>query len=127
MAHILYTEPLTQREKLKILRVLDTSSHFEATGCKNWTKELTRDGYPVFRTTFRGKRMWVRAHRITYYIAHECAPIEAAMHISHICHNKSCVNPQHLNKETQNINNNRNICKREGACHGHFGHPQCIL
>ena len=127
MATLLYQLPLTRREILKFNQIFESSSNMKATGCKEWTRTLTHDGYPIFRTTYRGHRMWVKAQRLAYYVAHNCSPIESGMHISHLCHNKICINPVHLHKETQTLNNNRNVCKREGVCRGHYGHPMCIL
>ena len=48
-------------------------------------------------------------------------------HIPHICHNKACINVDHLSSETAAINNKRKICVSNGECTGHYGHKRCIL
>ena len=52
---------------------------------------------------------------------------------SHLCHNKQCINPQHLNLEERLVNNGRRVCIKQGECTGHprpdgLGfYPDCLL
>ena len=70
----------------------------------------------------------LRVHRVAYFNEHfpnydlyDCLPI------SHICHNSLCINPNHLSREEQLINNQRKKCIEQGVCCCHGNHPDCIL
>jgi hypothetical protein len=48
--------------------------------------------------------------------------------VSHLCHERRCVNPDHLELETMHINNERNKCVFRGSCEDrHIGFPPCLL
>jgi len=70
--------------------------------CWIWTGFLTNFGYGQ---AWNGARM-EGAHRISYRDAN--GDIEPGMHVDHLCRNKSCVNPDHLEAVTQTVNNERN-------------------
>lgn len=69
--------------------------------CWPWTGYRTRSGYGVLRY----KDQNVSAHR-AFYEMHR-GPIQPGLVLDHICHNKACVNPNHLRPVTnkQNIEN----------------------
>lgn len=128
MAEI-YNIKLTATEKEKILAQIEKYTYTNNQGCKKWKKSknsLTSDGYGRLRVTFRGKRIWLRAHKISYYIHNDCPEI-GNHHISHLCHKRRCVNPIHLSREPAQINSNRESCRLDGACHGHHGYMRCII
>lgn len=70
--------------------------------CWNWTG-TTSNGYGQYWLDGKGHR----AHRLSYAYAH--GPIPEGMQIDHQCHNKLCVNPDHLRVVTgkQNCENVR--------------------
>jgi len=48
--------------------------------------------------------------------------------VSHLCHERRCVRPDHLEIETMQINNERNNCVYRGRCESrHIGFPPCLL
>lgn len=72
-------------------------------GCWNWTGWLRSTGYGRF---YEGKRSWL-AHRFSYTVF--VGPIPSGLNIDHLCRNRSCVNPAHLEPVTQQENLKRGI------------------
>lgn len=62
--------------------------------CWEWLASKHKPGYGQMMRYVDGKKMPGYAHRISYEIHH--GPIPEDTVIDHICHNKSCVNPDHL-------------------------------
>ncbi len=67
-------------------------------GCWEWTG-VTVNGYGRFLFT-TGKT--VRAHRFAYELL--VGPIPDGLQLDHLCRNRSCVNPVHLEPVTQQEN-----------------------
>lgn len=82
--------------------------------CWEWLGALDRDGYP--RITIDG--MSVNAAKYAY--EQIVAPIPKGLHTDHLCRNKKCVNPTHIEPVTPAENNRRRllyynkvtVCKR---------------
>lgn len=92
----------------------------KASGCWQWTGFLNHDGYG--RAWMHGKH--VMAHRFTYEAL--VGPIPAGLVIDHLCRNRSCVNPAHLEPVTLGTNLHRGdtITSRNAAkTHCPQGHP----
>ena len=72
-------------------------------GCWEWLGTLGHNGRGVMR--YKGRR--VTAYRVSYMLYHgeELQPEET---IDHLCHNKVCVNPAHLEKCSLQENHRRN-------------------
>jgi hypothetical protein len=66
--------------------------------CWEWIGVKSHHGYGQFRCA--GKTRY--AHRISYVI--HVGPIPPGMFIDHRCHNRSCVNPNHLRVVTKQAN-----------------------
>lgn len=71
------------------------------TECWIWTAGSRGKGYGNF---------WIEgatenAHRLSYYMAH--GPVPEGLELDHICRNRSCVNPAHLQPVTKSENNLR--------------------
>lgn len=98
-------------------------------GCLVWLGGIAGSGYGHFHTTQSGaiKARDVYAHRWSY--EHHRGPIPEGLHLDHLCRNRKCVNPDHLEPVTQRENTLRgigfsaeNAAKTECA----KGHPYSI-
>lgn len=86
-----------------------------AGGCWLW-KAARRNGYGHFGIS---GRTTAYAHRLSYEWL--IGPIPEGLQIDHLCRNKLCVNPEHLEAVTQEVNTQRaHEGKRKSHCpHGH--------
>lgn len=67
------------------------------TGCWLWTAQASRDGYGKFK--YDGGQL---AHRFAYEVAK--GPIPDGLRIDHLCRQRCCVNPDHLEAVTHREN-----------------------
>lgn len=74
-----------------------------ASGCWEWTAGQNGVGYGSYYLDGRQRL----AHRLAY--AEMVGPIPDGLHIDHICRNRLCVNPDHLDPVTQRVNNLRGV------------------
>jgi hypothetical protein len=85
-------------------------------GCWEWLGARTGSGYGVFRRQPAHRLAWIEAH----------GPIPDGLQIDHLCRNRRCVNPDHLEPVTVRENLLRSpiswagINARKDICnHGH--------
>ena len=88
--------------------------------CWNWTGEIQHDGYGKIR--FNGRH--IGAHRACLLLLGTSIP--QGLTIDHLCRNRRCVNPKHLEVVTlrENLLRGNNICMRHATrTHCKRGHP----
>lgn len=88
------------------------------TGCWLWNGRKNGDGYGIF---IYGKEQM--AHRVAYILASRDVP--AGKCLDHLCRNRSCVNPAHLEPTTwrENILRGQGLAANEArSTHCKYGH-----
>ena len=122
---LVFSSVLTESEILYCRRLLLRHTN-KVNFCNIWVGTKDKDGYGVVRIQFRGSRVKLKTHRLSFYIENNF-PSMVGKHVSHLCHNKACSNTSHLSLETAAINNKRKQCLQNGECVGHYGFKRCIL
>lgn len=91
------------------------------TGCWEWTGAKNDQGYGMLCEQ-RGSRQ-LRAHRVVYEAVK--GPIPEGLELDHLCRNRQCVNPTHLEAVTHQVNAQRGNAGRNWAAKTHCpsGHP----
>ena len=81
---------------------------FQINGCWNWTGNTFQGGYGFHSYTQK------YAHRRSYEMCVGPLPADRWMVVDHLCRNRRCVNPSHLELVTQTENLRRGWVSRGG-------------
>jgi len=81
-------------------------------GCWIWLGPLSSEGYGSYQNT--------QAHRFSYKLFVNIIP--DGLTIDHLCRNPSCVNPEHLEAVTTQINTSRALKHNGNKTHCKRGH-----
>lgn len=103
-----HDEELLPEEVERFRRKIDRS----ADGCWNWTGADNGNKYGVVQVAGKNKL----AHRVSYRL--HVGPVADGLELDHLCRNRSCVNPAHLEPVTH-AENNRRAHAKEVCLRGH--------
>jgi hypothetical protein len=107
--------PLTPRQRDEFW----TKVAFTQAGCWEWQRNVLRNGYG--QKSFGGK-MYL-AHRVAWTDMN--GPIPQSMTLDHLCRNRKCVRPNHLEPVSIKVNilrGNGMAAKNKRQTHCHNGH-----
>ncbi len=110
----------TETQKRLYAKVTEIVNYGFETPCWGWTGRLNHDGYAMFDVGRKPKR----AVRVMYELL--VGPIEPGLTLDHLCRNRACVRPLHVEQVTNKVNVLRgegSTAVRARATHCRKGHP----
>lgn len=96
-------------------------------GCIVWTAgTASQSGYGYFFAGRSGPHEHGRVYAHRWAYEHYVGPIPAGLHIDHLCRNRLCVNPTHLEPVTprENVHRSHGNVNKTHCVHGHEFTPE---
>src|SRR5688500_16448937 len=93
---------LARRSRQQVIDLIASESRVEPSGCHIWTGALTNVGYGRLNWLCDEGHVVRGAHRIAYHVL--VAPVPLDKVIDHLCRNRPCVNPEHMEPVRQREN-----------------------
>lgn len=90
--------------------------------CCLYTGHTDLDGYGKLTYRVNGKEYNEYIHRIMY--RHHVGELIKGLVLDHLCRNRSCINPDHLEQVTQKENTNRGLLISKHCSNGHEYTPE---
>lgn len=112
------------RKKHLLHRIHELVSIVPITGCWMWMGVITPSGYAQTTVWDGTRNMGLTAHRVVYVEAKGDVP--TGFHIDHLCRNRWCVNPDHLEAVSPDQNwlrGNGTPSHNARKTHCNAGHP----
>lgn len=112
-----YAVPMTPEERF-------WSNVEKSEGCWVWQRVILPSGYGQVKWKGRSRR----AHRVAYELA--VGPIPRGLQLDHLCRNRACVRPDHLEAVTARVNTLRGNtitaanARKTHCIHGHAFTPE---
>jgi len=91
--------------------------------CWEWTGSISQHGYGRLTISNNGHKKTRSAHRVSYETF--VGEIPDGLTIDHLCRNRKCINPNHLEAVTikENVSRGNPLWKQEAArTHCKYGH-----
>lgn len=101
--------------------------------CHVWNGKKDSYGYGIKKVTWpNGRKSYEKVHRLAYmahlnnYQLPSTDNFGEQLDVSHRCHEKLCINAEHLTLESHSVNMSRNYCRKTGVCT--MAHvPSCVF
>ena len=94
--------------------------------CHVWSLRRDRYGYGFFRFTLDGRKRMTGAHRAAW-IAFRGPILDPQLVVDHLCRNRACVNPEHMELVTNRANTMRGAVVERSLRTGRFGRKPSIV
>src|SRR5690554_7064866 len=79
-----------------------------------WSGDLMKSGYSQLGVRRDGKTKTLYGHRVMYESF--VGPIPEGLHLDHLCRNRACVRPDHLEPVTNKENVHRGLAGPKSRC-----------
>jgi hypothetical protein len=118
------------RSKISVYRKIVLFRASLTVGCAHWGEGKDRQ-YSTLTVRFPWEtcKKTLYSHRFSYMIFNRVFDLSKDIHVSHICHQRRCINPAHLSYEPNHVNQDRQVCRGivPAQCEAHQPFPDCLL